>query len=161
MGDFNIAPRDEDVYDIEKFVSTTHTTKREREALENIIGLGFIDAYRELYPDVEGFTYWDYRNGDFNNNRGLRIDLALVSESLKPRIRNFTISRESRIGDSPSDHAAIMLELGGITLDAFNNSLFSGSNESKTLSRNCACFLFGLTSSLCNAPSKIFTPTSR
>jgi exodeoxyribonuclease III len=111
MGDFNIAPRDEDVYDIEKFVSTTHTTKREREALENIIGLGFIDAYRELYPDVEGFTYWDYRNGDFNNNRGLRIDLALVSESLKPRIRNFTISRESRIGDSPSDHAAIILEL--------------------------------------------------
>ena len=111
LGDFNITPADEDVFDITKVQMTTHITTKERDKLTSILNLGFVDAYRELYPEGEGFTYWDYRGGDFNNNRGLRIDLAYVSESLKSRIKEVEVSRESRIGDSPSDHAALILEL--------------------------------------------------
>ena len=110
MGDFNIVPTDADVYDISKITMTTHVTKKEREKLSAILELGFIDSYRCLYPKGEGFTYWDYRNGDFNNNRGLRIDLGLISNTLVNRLKDVSVSRESRIGDSPSDHACIILE---------------------------------------------------
>lgn len=111
LGDFNIAPEDKDVYDISKVAMTTHITQKERDKLTNLYKLGFVDAYRHLYSDGEGFTYWDYRNGDFNNNRGLRIDLAIVSQPLVSKIKEVEVLRESRIGDSPSDHAAMLLEL--------------------------------------------------
>lgn len=111
LGDFNITPKDKDVYDISKVQMTTHVTQKERDKLKNLFDLGFVDSYRHLYPNGEGFTYWDYRNGDFNNNRGLRIDLALVSKALKTKIKEVEVLRESRIGDSPSDHAALLLEL--------------------------------------------------
>jgi exodeoxyribonuclease-3 len=110
-GDFNIAPEDRDVWDPSLFVGTTHTSRPERERLDAILGVGLVDAFRVAQPDVAAFTYWDYRAGMFHKNMGMRIDLALVSSRLGPRVVRCGIDRDLRTGLKPSDHAPLLLEL--------------------------------------------------
>jgi exodeoxyribonuclease-3 len=110
-GDMNIAPADLDVYDPAAFVGGTHVSGPEREHLERILAEGMVDSYRLLHPDEVQYTWWDYRAGNFHKGLGLRIDLALVSEHLAPRLRACGIDRNYRKGKKPSDHAPLLLEL--------------------------------------------------
>ncbi|CAN5201842.1 exodeoxyribonuclease III [soil metagenome] len=113
-GDFNIAPGDLDVHDPVRYVGTTHTSAREREALDRLHGLGLRDAFRVLHPGEQRFTWWDYRGGNFHKNLGMRIDLFMVSEQvLQPGDGadppSYTMARDFRKGTKPSDHAPIVL----------------------------------------------------
>jgi len=111
-GDINVAPRDSDVYDPDAFAGSTHVSVQERSALAGILARGgLLDAYRQLHPDTPQFTWWDYRAGNFHNNRGLRIDLALVSEQLAPQLTDCGIDRNFRKGSKPSDHAPLLVRL--------------------------------------------------
>lgn len=110
-GDVNIAPEDRDVWDPALFVGTTHTSRPERERLERILATGLVDAFRVAQPEAVGFTYWDYRAGMFHKNMGMRIDLALLSARLAPRVRRCGIDRDFRKGLKPSDHAPLLVEL--------------------------------------------------
>jgi exodeoxyribonuclease-3 len=114
-GDFNVAPADVDVYDPEAFVGSTHVTEDERGRVRAIMDAGgLVDAYRAVHGDEEvGFTWWDYRQGHFHRKMGLRIDLALVSAALAPRLRHVGIVRDFRKGKKPSDHAPLVVELEG------------------------------------------------
>jgi exodeoxyribonuclease-3 len=111
-GDVNIAPADRDLYDPAQFVESTHVTNEERSRLAAIEAAGgLIDAYRALHPDTQQFTWWDYRAGNFHKGLGLRIDLALISESLSSRLRECGIDRNFRKGTKPSDHAPLLVRL--------------------------------------------------
>ena len=110
-GDLNIAPADLDVYDPPAFVGGTHVTDAERGRLRALLDLGLVDAYRALHPDDVLYTWWDYRAGHFHKNLGLRIDLALISESLRDGLRHCGIARDYRKGTNPSDHAPLVVEL--------------------------------------------------
>ena len=121
-GDLNIAPADVDVYDPAAFRGSTHVTDAERGRLQGMLdGVAggvergsepaFVDAYRYLHPDTIGFTWWDYRAGNFHRNRGLRIDAFLVSHDLVDRIARCGIDRNFRKGPKPSDHAPLLLQL--------------------------------------------------
>ena len=76
-----------------------------------LLSAGCVDAYRQVDPDGVHYTWWDYRQGAFHRGWGLRIDLALVSTDLAPRIVQCGIDREFRKGTKPSDHAPLLLEL--------------------------------------------------
>ena len=112
LGDFNIAPDDRDVHD--PMLWNDHhilTSSAERDALKGLVGLGLHDGYR-LHHDVGGeFSWWDYRQAAFRRNLGLRIDLTLVSEALRPRCIGAGIDREPRAWERPSDHAPAWVEL--------------------------------------------------
>ena len=110
-GDMNIAPSDIDVYDPAAFVGGTHVSDEERGRLQRIIDTGLVDAYRSLHPDTVQYTWWDYRAGHFHKGFGLRIDLALLSSDLAPRLESCGIVRDFRKGQKPSDHAPLLLEL--------------------------------------------------
>jgi exodeoxyribonuclease III len=110
-GDMNIAPADADVYDPAAFVGGTHVSAPERDHLAAILDGGMVDAYRALHPDEVQFTWWDYRAGNFHKGLGLRIDLALVSASLAPRLNACGIYRDYRKGHKPSDHAPLAVDL--------------------------------------------------
>jgi exodeoxyribonuclease-3 len=70
------------------------------------------DAFRLVYPDVDRcFTYWDYRAGDFHQHRGMRIDLALVTEPVAARVTWSVVDRNARKGSGPSDHAPLIVDL--------------------------------------------------
>ena len=111
VGDMNIAPADIDVYDPALFVGGTHVTAEERSRLGEMLDAGMVDAYRELHPGEQQFTWWDYRAGNFHKGLGLRIDLALVSDDLRDRLVSCGIDRNFRKGKKPSDHAPLLIEL--------------------------------------------------
>jgi len=110
-GDFNVCPTDLDVYDPAAFVGATHVTEPERERFRALLDAGTVDAFRELHPDEQGFTWWDYRQGHFHRKLGLRIDAHLVSRSLTGQIESCGIDRDFRKGPKPSDHAPLLLDL--------------------------------------------------
>ena len=112
-GDFNVAPTDLDVYDPAAFAGSTHVTEHERSRLETIARAGaLVDAFHTLHPEEPGFTWWDYRAGNFHKGLGLRIDLLLVSEALADGLVSCGIDRDFRKGAKPSDHAPLLVEMG-------------------------------------------------
>jgi exodeoxyribonuclease III len=110
-GDFNVCATDLDVYDPEAFVGATHVTAPERERFQALLEAGMVDAFRRLHPGEPGFTWWDYRQGHFHRNLGLRIDVFLLSQSLAEDLIECGIERDFRKGQRPSDHAPLLCVL--------------------------------------------------
>ena len=109
MGDFNIAPLDTDVWDINFFAGSTHVTPEERQAFEAFEQIGLQDVVRPRIP--EGYTYWDYQQLRFPRNEGMRIDFILGSESFAEKIKSASIERDERKGEGPSDHVPVVVEI--------------------------------------------------
>lgn len=113
LGDFNIAPRDEDVFEGAES-SGILVSEAERQAFAEILDLGLMDAFREYSSEKEQYTWWDYRAASFRRKRGYRIDHILISHALKNAILKMEISIEERKHSRPSDHAPVCLDLAGI-----------------------------------------------
>ena len=79
----------------------------EREALDNILRLGFDDTFRLFDQPEASFSWWDYRSAGFRRNLGLRIDLVLASKALSRRCKGASIDIEPRGSNRPSDHAPV------------------------------------------------------
>ena len=60
VGDWNIAPRDEDVFDMAQFAKSTHVTPPERAAFQGFLDDGWSDVARPHTPGPDVYTYWDY-----------------------------------------------------------------------------------------------------
>lgn len=110
-GDWNIAPRDEDVFDIAQFAKSTHVTPPERAAFQAVVDTGYVDVVRPLHPGPDVFTYWDYYRQRFERNRGMRIDFVLGSPALAARVTGAEIDRDERAGKGASDHAPVLVDL--------------------------------------------------
>jgi exodeoxyribonuclease-3 len=111
-GDFNVAPADADVWDAAACSGGTHVSPPERAALDRLRAWGLVDLYRQLRPEPERYTWWDYRAGNFHKNLGMRIDLLLGTEPVARRLRWTEIDREARKGKPlPSDHAPLVVDL--------------------------------------------------
>jgi exodeoxyribonuclease III len=111
LGDMNIAPTDDDVFDPDAYIGQTHVTPPERDALKAIEKLGFHDVVRERWPDERVFTYWDYRAGMFHQDLGMRIDLVLATDAVAERVKATWVDRHARKGKGPSDHAPVIVDL--------------------------------------------------
>ena len=111
MGDFNIAPTDDDVWDPAVFVESTHVTPAEREALAVLRGRGLTDVIPRIAKGPHPFTYWDYRAGAFHKGMGMRIDLVYANAALTGLVKDAWIDREARKGKGPSDHAPVIVDL--------------------------------------------------
>jgi exodeoxyribonuclease III len=109
-GDFNIAPTDEDVWDPQAFLGSTHVSAPERDALGDLLELGLRDVQPRALKG-EPFTYWDYRAGMFHKGEGMRIDLVLLSGALATAVQDAYIDRDARKGKKPSDHAPVVVDL--------------------------------------------------
>ena len=108
-GDFNIAPTDDDVWDIKAFVGSTHVTPLERERLQALLDLGLTDVIPRPMKYDKPFTYYDYRAGMFHKNLGMRIDLVLPSAGVT--VTDAWIDRDARKGTGPSDHCPVVVDL--------------------------------------------------
>jgi exodeoxyribonuclease-3 len=110
LGDFNIAPADEDVYDPEKWGDAILCSPAEREALGELLELGLTDVFRKFDQPEKIFSWWDYRAAMFRRNAGLRIDLILTSDAMTGRCTSSYVDREPRTWERPSDHAPVVAE---------------------------------------------------
>tara|TARA_B000000565_G_scaffold38023_1_gene25299 strand:+ start:40910 stop:41731 length:822 start_codon:yes stop_codon:yes gene_type:complete len=115
-GDYNIAPTDLDVYDAKKFQDRILASPLERRAWRKIIHSGWIDAVAAYLGtndlNAETFyTWWDYRQGSWEQNRGLRIDHFLLTPQAADQIKTISVDTDLRGNIRPSDHAPLILEL--------------------------------------------------
>ncbi len=112
MGDFNIAPADEDVHDPEGWRDKVLCSGPEREQLENLLELGLVDSFRLFDQPERSYSWWDYRNLAFRRKHGLRIDLLLASKPLADQCTEAGIDIEPRRLERPSDHAPVFAIFG-------------------------------------------------
>ena len=110
LGDFNIAPADEDVYDAEKWGEGILCSPKERAALEALLELGLSDVFRNFDQPEKTFSWWDYRAAGFRRNAGLRIDLILANEAMNDACTASYVDKEPRALERPSDHAPVVAE---------------------------------------------------
>jgi len=113
-GDFNVCPTDLDSWNGAAFHGQIFHTDAERARYQRLLELGFSDAFRSVHPDVQAFTWWDYRGGAFHRKHGLRIDMLLATRPALERVRAVEIDREYRKkqeGLTPSDHAPVYADL--------------------------------------------------
>jgi exodeoxyribonuclease III len=112
LGDFNVAPEDRDVHDPAAWVGCVHVSPEERAALRGITDLGLVDAFRHFEQPEKSFSWWDYRQGGFRRNNGLRIDLILAHQKLLPRLQGVRIDVEPRRVERASDHTPVIATFG-------------------------------------------------
>lgn len=111
VGDYNIAPEDRDVHDPEAWREQVLCSTPEREHFQALLNLGLRDAFR-LHDQPEGlYSWWDYRQGAFRRNRGLRIDHLLLSTALAQACTHSSVDIEPRKREQPSDHAPVWAKL--------------------------------------------------
>ena len=110
LGDFNITPDDRDVHDPEQWREQILCSTPERSALKGLLDHGLKDTFRLFEQPEKEFSWWDYRQGAFRRNLGLRIDLVLASEPLAARCTAAYVDKEPRRLERPSDHAPMVAE---------------------------------------------------
>lgn len=109
-GDFNVAPEEADVWNVPAWEGKLHFTKTERAAIHHVKQWGFIDVFRKLNGDVKEFSWWNYREGAWQRNHGLRIDHIWTSPSLADKCTACWIDKTPRTWERPSDHAPVAAE---------------------------------------------------
>lgn len=120
MGDFNVAPTPLDIgigaANAKKWLREGKTAflPEEIDMWNSIKELGFIDSWREQYPEEHSIYSWfDYRSRMFDDSpkRGLRIDHILIAEHMKKNIKDTGIDYIARAMDKPSDHCPVWVTL--------------------------------------------------
>lgn len=82
MGDVNTAHNEIDLKNPKANAKTSGFLKIEREWLDRILAMGYVDTFRCLYPETVKYSWWTYRFKARERNAGWRIDYCLVSEDL-------------------------------------------------------------------------------
>ena len=110
-GDFNIIPNEDDVYNPKDWENDALYRIEIRKFFRNILNEGYNDAFRLINKEPNNYTFWDYQNGSFERNKGLRIDHFLLTKNITNLIKDVTIDSYLRSLERPSDHAPIRLTL--------------------------------------------------
>jgi exodeoxyribonuclease-3 len=108
LGDYNIAPEDQDAHDPKAWEGQNLVSPPERNAFQELINLGLTDSFRMFEQAPKTFSWWDYRMMGFRRNAGMRIDHILLSEALKEKCSASTVDKEPRTWEQPSDHAPVI-----------------------------------------------------
>lgn len=114
MGDLNIAPLENDVWNHKQLLKIVSHTPIEIEKLTHIIEkFGWIDTMRKFIPDDEKlYTWWSYRARDWAAaNKGRRLDHMWVTPPLADKVSAMQVVLEARGWEKPSDHAPVILDL--------------------------------------------------
>jgi exodeoxyribonuclease-3 len=111
LGDYNIAPADEDVHDPAAWKDQVLCSDEERAAFKRLCALPLVDSFR-MFPQAEkSYSWWDYRQMAFRRNRGVRIDHVLLSTPLAARCTACEIDKLPRKWEQPSDHTPVIATL--------------------------------------------------
>lgn len=110
-GDFNVMPTELDVYKPERWTDDALFRIEIRDAYKKLVGQGWTDALRKLYPTETIYTFWDYFRNAYGRNAGLRIDHFLLSPQIEKKLSAAGVDREVRGWEKTSDHAPVWITL--------------------------------------------------
>ena len=107
-GDMNVAHEEIDLKNPKTNIGNPGFSYEERGKFTELLGAGFTDSFRWLYPDRENaYSWWSYRAAARERNVGWRIDYFVVSDRLRDRIKEAFILPEIM----GSDHCPVGLDL--------------------------------------------------
>ena len=112
-GDFNTIFTDFDVYNPGLFRNNALFREEVKQRFAALCYLGYYDAFRALYKNNNGYTYWDYSGGAFAADLGMRIDYLLLSATMADRLKDCRVMKNIRAMSRPSDHAPLLAEFEG------------------------------------------------
>jgi len=110
-GDYNVIPRDNDVFSVKAMASDALMQPESRAAYQRILNDGWTDALGTYHPAGGIWTYWDYRSGAWQRDNGFRIDHLLLSPLAADRLQACGVDKEHRGREKASDHAPTWIEL--------------------------------------------------
>jgi exodeoxyribonuclease-3 len=113
VGDLNIAPLENDVWDSKKMQNVVSHTPVEREKFARFYdSVGWVDAARYFVPaDRKLYSWWSYRAADWDAaDKGRRLDHVWVTAPLKSALRKHATLRDARGWERPSDHVPVMVD---------------------------------------------------
>ena len=110
LGDYNVAPADEDVHDPAAWEGSILVSEAERLAFRKLLKLGRSDTFRMFEQAPKSFSWWDYRQMSFRRNTGVRIDHILASAGPASLCTGCVIDKVPRGWEKPSDHAPVIAE---------------------------------------------------
>lgn len=105
LGDFNVIPTDEDVYDAKAWRKDALIQPEARDAYQRLLAQGWTDSLRHVFGEERIYTFWDYFRQHAERDRGLRIDHLLVNPALAKRLKGAGVDRWVRLQEKASDHA--------------------------------------------------------
>lgn len=111
MGDYNVIPMPDDVYDPKAWMKDALFQPESRAALRRIENLGFTDAIRACHHEPHLYTFWDYMAGAWQKDHGIRIDHIMLSPQAADRLKGSGIDKQVRGREKPSDHVPVWCEL--------------------------------------------------
>lgn len=106
-GDYNICRLWIDIHNPEKQQNTSGFLPEEREWFANFVEDGYVDSFREINREPHQYSWWSYRAGARQNNKGWRIDYHIVTSGLKDKIRDAGIYSQA----VQSDHCPVWVDL--------------------------------------------------
>jgi len=106
-GDFNVIPGENDVDNPEDWINDALFKLEIRKKFRSLLNLGFKDGFRLFNNLDKQYTFWDYQQGSWQRNKGLRIDHYLISNELTDSIKTIEIDKFTRDSQRPSDHVPI------------------------------------------------------
>ena len=106
-GDYNICHQPIDIHDPIRNKNVSGFLPNERMWLDGFIKSGFIDSFRHFNNQPHQYTWWSYRAGARNNNKGWRIDYLLATQTLQSKFKRAVILPDAK----HSDHCPILLEI--------------------------------------------------
>ena len=109
VGDLNIAPREDDVWDHKKLLKVVSHTPIEVEHFNAVMDAGgWADVTRQDIPDGRLYSWWSYRARDWDAaDKGRRLDHIWASDDIKNTSHSSRILRDARGWEKPSDHAPV------------------------------------------------------
>jgi len=108
-GDYNIAHQEIDIHDPIRNKDSSGFLPEERGWMTKLLESGFVDTFRHFHPEKkEEYSWWSFRQGSRERNKGWRIDYICISESLKSSLRSAAIHQDI----FGSDHCPVSIELG-------------------------------------------------
>jgi exodeoxyribonuclease-3 len=120
VGDFNIAPEDRDIHDPARLSGGIMASAAERQALQALSGDQLADAFRMFEPHSGHWSWWDYRSGAWELDRGWRIDHIYLDGLLQDCATGCVIHRQLRGNEQPSDHAPVVVHLAWPPEDGYD-----------------------------------------
>ena len=111
IGDFNVIPTDDDVYDPKAWRKDALIQPETRNAYFELLNQGWTDALRDRHLSSTTYTFWDYFRQHSERDRGLRIDHMLLNPVLADTLLNAGVDRWVRLQEKASDHAPTWVEV--------------------------------------------------
>ena len=106
-GDFNVIPSEEDVDNPEGWSNDALFKLEIRKKFRSLLTIGFKDGFRLFNKEAKQYTFWDYQQGSWQRNKGLRIDHYLISDNMVDSLKVIEIYKFTRDNERPSDHVPI------------------------------------------------------